>query len=351
VDNADVLVVYRTNPHVDMAERGIESAAHMRELLGGECATAALVKLPFIPPSVTQNTKSGPYADIIAYGQSKIDARVMNVSVVSGFSLGDSIKNGMSVIVTTRDDAVLAKLLATDIAVRTWNERHRYIPKLTSLEDATRMALECGTDSARPALLFADVADNPGGGGRGNTVWILKSFHEAGVQGALLGIFFDPALAAEAHRAGIGATLHARFNANEAHPLSGKFAADAVVEKLHDGNIVGARGIAAGQRIVLGPMALLHVGGIRVVVVSIRQQCKDTAMFEVFGIDIARARSVIVKSRGHFRAAFDLLFADEQIIEVDVPGLTTPILSRVPYRSVPRPIFPLDVNTEWAPTP
>jgi microcystin degradation protein MlrC len=351
VDNADVLVVYRTNPHVDMAERGIESAAHMRELLGGECATAALVKLPFIPPSVTQNTKSGPYADIIAYGQSKIDARVMNVSVVSGFSLGDSIKNGMSVIVTTRDDAVLAKLLATDIAVRTWNERHRYIPKLTSLEDATRMALECGTDSARPALLFADVADNPGGGGRGNTVWILKSFHEAGVQGALLGIFFDPALAAEAHRAGIGATLHARFNANEAHPLSGKFAADAVVEKLHDGNIVGARGIAAGQRIVLGPMALLHIGGIRVVVVSIRQQCKDTAMFEVFGIDIARARSVIVKSRGHFRAAFDLLFADEQIIEVDVPGLTTPILSRVPYRNVPRPIFPLDVNTEWAPTP
>jgi microcystin degradation protein MlrC len=349
VDNADVLVVYRTNPHVDMAERGIESAAHMREMLGGVRATAALVKLPFIPPSVTQNTKSGPYADIITYGQSKIDTRVMNVSVVSGFSLGDSIKNGMSVIVTTRDDAPLAKSLATDIAIRTWNDRHRYIPTLTSLEEATRMALACGTDPTRPALLFADVADNPGGGGRGNTVWILKSFHEAGVQGALLGIFFDQALAAEAHRTGIGATIHAQFNACEEHPLSGKFGADAVVEKLHDGNIVGTRGISAGQRIVLGPMALLRVGGIRVVVVSIRQQCKDTAMFEVFGIDIARARSVIVKSRGHFRAAFDLLFADEQIIEVDVPGLTTPILSRVPYRNVPRPIFPLDVNTEWAP--
>ena len=58
-------------------------------------------------------------------------------------------------------------------------------------------------------------------------------------------------------------------------------------------------------------------------------------------------RSLIVKSRGHFRAAFDLLFADERIIEVDAPGLTTPILARVPYRNVPRPIFPLDDDMTW----
>ncbi len=347
VDSADVLVVYRTNPHVDMHERGVESALHMRELLQGLLATAAFVKLPFIPPSVTQNTKSGPYADIIAYGQSKVDPRVMNVSVVSGFSLGDTIKNGMSVIVTTRNDAELAKSLCIDIATKTWNERHRYIPSLTRLEDATRMAGECGRDLSRPALLFADVADNPGGGGRGNTVWILKSFVEAGVEGALLGIFYDPALAAEAHRLGVGASFHARFNSGENHPLSGKFEAGSTVEGLHHGNIIGSRGISAGHAINLGPMALLRVAGVRVVVVSVRQQCKDTAMFEVFGIDIAQERSVIVKSRGHFRAAFDLLFADENVIEVDVPGLTTPILSRVPYRNVLRPIFPLDAETTW----
>jgi microcystin degradation protein MlrC len=347
VENADVLVAYRTNPHLDMAERGAECAALLREMLGGVKATAAFVKLPMIPPSVTQNTRSGPYGDIIAYGQSLIDKRVMNVSVVSGFSLGDTVKNGMSVIVTTRDHAGLARRLARDIAQRTWDERHRYVPKLTPLEDATRMALECGRDEARPALLFADVADNPGGGGRGNTVWILEAFHRAGVEGALLGIFFDPALAAEAHQRGAGSRFHARFNRDETHPLSGKLEADVEVVALHDGNIVGKRGISAGHTIALGPSALLRVGGIRVAVVSIRQQCKDTAMFECFGIDIAAARSVIVKSRGHFRAAFDLLFPDDRIVEVDVPGLTTPILSRVPYRNVPRPIFPLDSEMSW----
>src|SRR3954469_24157302 len=137
VDNASVLVAYRTNPHVDMAERGAECARLMREMLGGVRATSAFVKLPFIPPSVAQNTKSGPYADIIAYGQSKADTRVMNVSVVSGFSLGDTPKNGMSVIVTTRGDAALAKALARDIAQKTWDDRARYVPRLTTIEDAT----------------------------------------------------------------------------------------------------------------------------------------------------------------------------------------------------------------------
>jgi microcystin degradation protein MlrC len=204
---------------------------------------------------------------------------------------------------------------------------------------------------ARAALLFADVADNPGGGGRGNTVWILKAFHEAGVEGALLGIFNDPVLAAEAHAGGVGARFKARFNRDETHPLSGALTAPAEVLGLRDEPIVGKRGISAGHTINLGKMALLQVGGIRVVVVSVRQQCKDIEMFECFGIDIAAARSVIVKSRGHFRAAFDIFFPDERIVEVDVPGLTTPILSRVPYRNVPRPIFPLDPETRWEAPP
>ena len=349
VESCNVLVSYRTNPHVDMAERGAECAAHLRELLRGVKATAAFVKLPFIPPSVAQNTKAGPYADIIAYGQSKMGPKVMNVSVVSGFSLGDSVKNGMSVIVTTREDAALAQRIARDVARKTWDDRHRYVPQLTSLADATRMAVECGRDRSKPALLFADVADNPGGGGRGNTVWILESFHQAGVQGCLLGVFYDPALVAEAHVMGVGGKFHARFNRDETHELSGRFEADVEVLGLRDGPIVGKRGISAGHSINLGPMALLQVGGIKVVAITVRQQAKDTEMFECFGIRIADARSVVVKSRGHFRAAFDIHFPDDRIVEVDVPGLTTPILTRVPYRNVPRPIFPLDPQMEWNP--
>jgi microcystin degradation protein MlrC len=67
----------------------------------------------------------------------------------------------------------------------------------------------------------------------------------------------------------------------------------------------------------------------------------------MMGVDIGRARAVVVKSRGHFRAGFDEFFPSERVIEVDAPGLTSPVLSRFDFKRLPRPIFPLDTKVEW----
>ena len=56
-----------------------------------------------------------------------------------------------------------------------WSRRERFRPRLTSLEEATARA-KATEDPAKHALIFADVADNPGGGGRGNTMFILQAF-------------------------------------------------------------------------------------------------------------------------------------------------------------------------------
>ncbi|MFN4278483.1 MAG: M81 family metallopeptidase [Ferrovibrio sp.] len=348
VDAADVLVAYRCNPHTDMPDRGADCARHLRAMLAGMKPHAAFVKLPFIPPSTSQNTKSGPYADVIAYGQSQVKDGVIDVSVSSGFTLGDTPKNGMSVIATATDPA-RAKAVARDVAAFAWSQRQRFIARLTPLNEATEMAIACGKDSNRPALLFADVADNPGGGGRGNTSYILAAFHKACVQGCAIGPVFDPELAAEAHRLGLGATFEARFNRSEATTFSEPFTAPGKVVALSNGIFVGRRGMAAGRTLDIGPSAVIAVDGIQVVVTTIRHQALDPMYFENFGIDIAGLRSLVVKSRGHFRAAFDEFFPDDRIIEVDVPGLTTPVLQNVPWRQVPRPIYPLDPEMQWSP--
>ena len=345
---ADILIAYRENPHTDMPERGADCARHLKAMLGGMKPQTAFVKLPFIPPSTSQNTKSGPYADLIAYGQKQVGNGVLDVSISSGFSLGDTPKNGMSVIVTATDK-VQAETVARDVAAHAWSQRQRFITNLTSLERCTEMALACGRDPSKPALLFADVADNPGGGGRGNTAYILTAFHKAGVSGCVIGPVYDPALAAEAHRLGVGAGFVARFNRDETTTFSEPFTAPGKVVALSDGLFVGRRGMAAGRTLNMGPAAVVQVGGIQVVVTTNRHQALDPMFFETFGIDIASLRSLVVKSRGHFRAGFDIFFPDDRIIEVDVPGLTTPVLQNVPWRQVPRPIYPLDPEMTWAP--
>lgn len=343
---ADMLIGYRTNPHVDMLERGAEAAAVMRAMLGGLRPRCGFRKLPMIPPATTQNTAFGPFKDAIAMGQAMLDHEVINVSIASGFTSGDTPKNGLAVLVYARHAQAAAEARVRELAQAIWDSRERWQVNLTSLADAVAMAKAAGQRRAEPKL-FADVADNPGGGGRGNTMFILRAFVEAGVQGAVVGVIFDPALAAEAHTLGEGAEFRARFNRAETQEFSERFEADAVVAKLSDGVLVGRRGIAAGRTVTLGATALLAIGGVRVVVISERRQLAEPRMVEHLGIDLATVRSLVVKSRGHFRAGFDEFFPNDRIIEVDVPGLTTVVLSRVPWRRVPRPIWPLDAGVEW----
>ncbi len=350
VRDTDAFVGYRTNPHLDMRERGAESAALLHRLMRGERFHRAFRRLPIVAPTVSMLTAQGPYAEVINLGQELAakDGRIANVSVMGGFAYGDTPFNGMAVVVTATDRAA-AEALADTLARAAWDRRDRFVARLTPLEEATQRAL-----TSPVPLAFADVADNPGGGGRGNTMFILEAFHKAGVRDCLIGIIHDPLLAADAHAAGKGGRLTARFNRPQGtlqadDAFSHPFTAEAEVVALSDGRVTGRRGIYAGTAMQLGPTAALRIGGITVVVVTNRAQCADPAFFEHLGLDIARARAVVVKSRGHFRGGFDEFFTHEQIVEVDCPGLTSPILSRFNWTKLPRPVLPLDPDTQWNP--
>jgi microcystin degradation protein MlrC len=352
VTSIDAFIGYRTNPHLDMRERGEEAARVIREMLAGTKTERAFIRLPIVPPTVTMLTAAGPYADIIDYGQTKIGPEIMNVSVMGGFAFSDTAKNGLTVVVTARRDRrnqSAAQVVAQDIAKFGWDNRERFVPHLTTLDDAIAKAKAASGDDALPALAFADVADNPGGGGRGNTTYLLRALVEAGVKGVLFGIFYDPPLAAEAHRLGLYYQFDARFNRDETTQFSEPWSAPARVVALSDGQCVGRRGIYAGMSLGMGPCAALQVGGVTIVVVSQRRQCADPIFFEMLGLDIAQARIVVVKSRGHFRGGFDEFFKHEQIVEVDLPGLTSPMLANFEWRRLPRPVIPLDNGVAWPP--
>lgn len=356
VETLDAFIGYRTNPHLDMRERGAEAAQIMRGLLAGMETHLAHVRLPIVPPTVTQLTGKDvperPYGELIDLGQQRMHeppyaGRVLNVSVMGGFAYADTPFNGLTAVVTATD-AAAAKGLAMEIAEAGWARRERFRPRLTSLEEATRLA-KSTEDQRRHALIFADVADNPGGGGRGNTMWILEAFHRAGIRGALVGVIHDPPLAAEAHAAGAGARLHVRFNRDVADEFAKPFSADATVAAVLVHPVRGRRGIYADNTLDLGKCAALDIGGITVVVISNRVQCADPVFFEAFGLDIAAARVVVVKSRGHFRGGFDEFFRHQDVVEVDAPGLTSPVLSRFPWRHMPRPVLPIDETAAWTP--
>ena len=349
-DNLSVFVGYLENPHVDIYERGVEAAKHMRELLAGTRTAVEMVKIPLVPPQIALLTAKGPYADLIKYGQTKVGGDILNVSVMAGFAYSDSPKNGLTAVVTARNgNAKAAADLALDIAQRAWKTRERFKREMMTLADAVQLATAIGRDKRRKPIILADVADNPGGGGRGNTTYLLRALKAARAQGVYFGVFNDAALAARAHELGEGAIFNASFNTKEHQEFSLPFDCEAKVVKLSDGQFVGRRGVLRNVSADMGPSALLDLGGILIVVISIRCQCVAPRQFEMFGLDIAQARTVVVKSRGHFRGGFDEFFKPEQIYEVDCPGLTSPVLANFTWTKLPRPVYPLDEEASWSP--
>ncbi|HSA69306.1 MAG TPA: M81 family metallopeptidase [Burkholderiales bacterium] len=330
VANVEALLSYRTNPHMDQQARAVDAARLLRKFLQGTRSRRAFARLPLTPASVTLLTREGPYADAIAYGQTKVGNGVLDVSIVGGFVFSDTPKNGIAVVVNGEGDADV-RGTALDIAERIWSDRGRFVKRLTSMDDAI--------GSRRDGHIWSDSGDNPGGGGSGQTTALLKKLHEAKVDGVLYGIFFEPQLASKAREAGEGASFEARFTEG--------FSAGARVLKLTDGKCVGRRGIWAGRALELGPTCALQIGGVAVVCVSRRKQCADPVFFEMHGLDVAAARTVVVKSRGHFRGGFDEYFPPERVVEVDTPGFTSPVLERLQFKGLPRPVFPLDAGAEW----
>ncbi|MFO1087491.1 MAG: M81 family metallopeptidase [Reyranellaceae bacterium] len=350
IDNLSVFVGYLENPHTDIYERGVEAAKHMRECLAGARTAIEMVKLPLVPPQISLLTAKGPYADLINYGQTKVGGDILNVSVMAGFAYSDSPKNGLTAVVTARNgNRRAAADLALDIATRAWGMRERFKRGMMALADAVQLAVAVGRDRRRKPIVLADVADNPGGGGRGNTTYLLRGLKMAGAEQVIFGVFNDAALAAKAHTLGVGATFTASFNTQEHQEFSLPFDCEAKVLKLSDGKYVGRRGVLRNVSADMGPSALLDLGGVQVVVISYRCQCMDPRQFEMFDLDIAQARVVVVKSRGHFRGGFDEFFKPEQIYEVDCPGLTSPVLANFTWSKLPRPVYPLDEETTWTP--
>ena len=316
---------------------------------------SAFIRLPLTPPSVTLLTAEGPYAEIIQFGQRRLreaGGEILNVTVLGGFVFSDTPKNGIAIVVTARQDEAAAQALAAEIAAFGWDMRERFHRELTSIEGAVDLALETARDLSRPAVIYSDAGDNPGGGGEGRTTWLLEALIKAKAKAVYYGSFFDPALAEEAHRRGEGATFEAVFNREGDSEFSKRLTAEAKVLKLTDGEFVGRLGIYQGRLAKLGPSAALRIGGeagITVIVISARQQTADPMFFESFGLDIAQARIVCVKSRGHFRAGFFPWFGPEQVFEIDTAGLTAPVLERFDWQHLPRPVYPLDEDAVWTP--
>lgn len=338
---ADIIVSFKTYPHIDMRETGRQAGEILHRAMAGEIKPRTIrVSRPMLEEVNGGRTDIGPMIDRISRARAyEEQTDVFAVSINAGFASADVAEVGPTVLVTGQGDLTAHTAFAETIADDIWNRRHDVLNDYLSVEEAAAIAATYEPDEG--PLVIADYADNPGAGGYGDSTELLRALLEAGVRNACFGPMVDGEISQELRSAVIGERVHIMLGGKTDPRFGGgPLALEAELVSLSDGRFTGDGPMIHGLSGSFGPSAVLRIGGIEVLVVTIARQILDLQQFRTFGIEPQRKHIVALKSMQHFRAAFDPIAG--QVIVCDSGALCTPRYDRLPYRNVPRPIFPLD---------
>jgi microcystin degradation protein MlrC len=342
---ADVILAYETYPHVDTHARGAQAVTLLDRVLQGEIRPAhTLRQIPMLLSLPAQWTEGSPPMREVARlaALARQEPGVISVVLAGGFPYSDIPAAGMSVIVTTNDDLILAARVADEIAEACWNRREQFQADLMSLDGAVALA---GNADDGPVVL-ADVADNPGGGASGDGTALLEALLDARIPDVAVAAIADPEEVGEAFALGMGERARFRLGGKIDRLHGPTLEVDALVKYVGNVSFMNHGPMGPGTVSRLGQTVVLAIGDppVEVVVTERRTQVLGPEMFRAVGITPEERRVLVVKSSVHFRAAFEQLAA--RIIAVDGPGLSSPNLRAFPYRHVRRPIWPLDEHAE-----
>ncbi len=342
---ADIIVAFRTYPHIDMRETGRRAGAILQRAMAGEIRPQTIrVCLPMLEETNGGRTDVGPMIARLASARDyEGQADVFAVSVNAGFASTDVADVGPTVLVTGQGDLdahiAFAETLADDI----WARRHEALNEYLTVEAAAALAAEFDPQSG--PLVIADYADNPGAGGYGDSTALLGALLTAGVTDACFGPMVDGEAVQALHRVELGERVDIVLGGKtDAEFGGGPLTLEAELLSISDGHFVGDGPILGGLHRSYGPSAVVRVEGIDILVVTIAQQMLDLQQFKSFGIEPERKHVIALKSMQHFRAAFEPIAG--RVIVCDSGALCTVHYERLPYRNVPRPIFPLDQDAE-----
>jgi microcystin degradation protein MlrC len=349
VEHADVMVGFKTYPHVDMYETGEHAARLLFGWLdGGARPHVAWAQPPLLSHTLRSATGDGAMRRAVEHARQAEHDGLLAATVFAGFSLADFRDAGVSVVTVggTRDEAQRA---ADDLAHSIWRDRDGFVYASAPLADSVAQARSLhGQAGGRPVLLL-DHGDNVMSGGTCDTTDVLEECLRQGLSNIGVGPLCDPEAVAVATSAGLGATLDLELG--NVRPLGlgtdprPRLRVRARVRALTDGRFRISGPIYTGETWAMGRTAVLESDAFTVVATERPMEPLDLGVFTSTGIDPARFDYLVLKSRMYCRPSFVPIAAG--LVECDSRGVTSSDYGLFRFQRVRRPIHPLDPNVDY----
>ncbi len=337
VSQSDVIVGHRTQPH-DPFDTGRLTGDLLLAMLDGAKPVMAWRKLRLLSHQEQYLTAAGPmktWFDRARQWESR--PGVLSVSPFPMQCWLDVSEGGWSVVAVTDGRLDLAEEIAEDLAELAWSMRAQY-----QVATAVPVATAVATAAREPGLvILSDTGDSVfGGAGGDSTVILAELLATQGIR-ALVPLI-DPAATAALRAAGAGAQVELELGG----AVTGFFTpvrVSGVVEAV-DEPVLRLAGYPEPE-VQWGPVALLRTGG---VVIAVSEHAgvagNHPGAYQHFGLDPADFDAVVLKTASNFQ--YFRPFTDS-VIRVATPGPTQSDIAGLPWRRVPRPIYPLDEIDSW----
>ena len=347
VANATVITGYKTYPHVDMYEAGMVAGDILARSLRGEVRPVmAWGWLPLISSVMRHAPEDGPSGEILDYARAmEKSGRVLAATLLPGFAHADTPYTGVSAVVVADDQGQAAAPQVCDrMLAIAWERRAEYVFRPEPLAQSVARARALGASRQDGPILLIDHCDNCGSGGSQDVMQVMEEILRQNLDDVAIAPIRDPQAVAQMIEAGIGNNVNLQLGgktdmpaiglAGRPLPLAGR------VRNLTDGEIVFSGPMYTGLKSHLGRTAVLDTGRAQIVVTERHHEPFDLVVFRHCGIEPAKKKFIMLKSRIHYRAGFKPIAA--HIVECAGAGVTNADLSVYRYRKLARPIYPLD---------
>ncbi len=340
VDLSTAIVGHRTQPH-DVYDTGrLAGDMLVRILREGVKPVMAMAKLRLITHQEQYLTAAGPMK--IWFDQARAmeaDPAVLQVAPCPMQPWLDVAEGGWAVVVVTNGDKAKAEKLAVQSADLAWSMRQDFMVKeAVSVDDAVRMA-----DAAdRGVVVLSDTGDTVFGGTAGDSNLILEAILRLGIKGRALIPLIESATVATLVAAGEGATVTLAVGGSSTGfftPLT----VTGVVLTIANGHVKVP--VFQQPEFDQGRTVIFETGPV-ILLISERSGAAGNVpdVYRAFGIEPADFKMAVLKTASNFQFFKSIT---SQVIRVDTSGPGQSDVVGLPWRRVPRPMFPLDPISSW----
>jgi len=344
IDNVDVTVTYRTNPHLDPRPRALECAELVIRTARGEIRPVqALETPPVVINIVKQFTGEEPMRGLVADVEHVIaQPGMLSASVAEGYPYADVAEMGMAFVAISDGDPAAAREAARRLARRAWDRRSEFVAETPSPEAALQAAMH----AEKTPVVLMDVGDNIGGGSPADSTILLEAAQRLGVRSYLQTLRDPEAVSARvAARVGTRVSLEVGAKTDDMHGRP--VAVSGIVRNISDGKFEEPTPIHGGFRFFDGGQtAVLETDDDHTLVLTTRL-VGNTSIQQMYSVGVRPERMRVVVAKGVVspRPAYEPIAAE--IVLVNTPGVTTSDLSRFTYTRRRRPLYPFEPEASY----